>query len=99
MNDDRFFDQLRTAAEDLRYEPSDRATFNRMSARIAERVERGPDLFVVLSGWFRPVTALLGVAVLVGISLLNWTQNSNVETIDSVAELQLLQEDLYSVLQ
>jgi hypothetical protein len=96
MNDDQFFDRLREPAAALRYEPDDAATYGRLSARIADQLENRFDVMMYLAAWFRPVSALLIVAIIVCASIMTWNQSSAVDTIESVARVQMQEEELYS---
>jgi hypothetical protein len=68
-DDDKFFEQLRVQAAPLRYEP-DRASLERIRARIQERIAQPPTVATLLAAWFRPLAAALtGVAILAAIGL------------------------------
>ena len=69
MNEeDRFLERLRSDAKQLRFEPADDVFWNRLSARIRERISVSPpSVAELLSRWIRPVVATFSAIALAGI--------------------------------
>lgn len=80
MSDDRFLEQLREEAAGLRYEPSDPATWTRLSARVRDRIQTASQPLTVaqlLARWFRPVVTSLATLALVATIGMQWFERSH----------------------
>ena len=65
MNENDFFERLRTDARPLRYEP-DEIALARIRARIRAAIER-PTVSSMLAAWFRPVLAAVAAIAAVAV--------------------------------
>ena len=59
MSDDKFLEQIRNDAGQLRYEPKDEAIWTRLPARISERIQARSSVAQLLASWFRPLVVSL----------------------------------------
>jgi hypothetical protein len=67
MNDDPFLERLRDDARQLRYEPADEVVWDRLAARVRDRIllARTPTVAQLLAGWLRPLAASLAALLIV----------------------------------
>ena len=75
MNDDRFFERLRTDASQLRYE-ADGVTLTRLTARVRASVAARPTVDSFLARWFRPLAMSLGVLALAATFGVQWYERN-----------------------
>jgi hypothetical protein len=88
MNDDELFERLRADAPQLRYEPSDPATWTRLRARVRERIAE-PTMSELLAGWLRPVAAALSLVAILATLGIAWMQQMNQpQSLDAMASTQ-----------
>lgn len=81
MND--FFDSLREDARPLRYEPEDAVLWNRITARVRERIVMQPSVPLLLAHWFRPITASFLLLALASALSLAWLERPH-DSADSI---------------
>ena len=90
MSDDRFLEELRAHAGELRYQPSDAAYARlaaRVRARIAERQQR--TVSQLLAGWFRPVGLTLAAIALTTSVGMAWVELHDTPSLDSISAASL----------
>jgi hypothetical protein len=94
MSDDRFFDQVRSDARSLRYEP-DGVALSRLAARVRARIAQ-PGVTQFIAAWFRPLAASLSaLAIVAAIGLTLLERNDMSLNSDSVE--YSMGGDVYSV--
>jgi len=71
MIDDRFFENLRGDARQLRYEADD-VTLSRLTARVRARIASPPSVESFLARWFRPLAASLVALALAATAGVQW---------------------------
>jgi hypothetical protein len=86
MTEEKFFEQLRKDAAQLRYEPEDAFLWTRLAARVRERTRQQPDVSYLLARWFRPIAAfLLLLAVGAGVTV-GWVERAqSAYAVESIA--------------
>ena len=77
MSEDRFFERLRSDAEQLRYQPRDEFAWTRLIARIREAVRRQPNVPQLLARWVRPITASFVMLALAAAMTITWIERAH----------------------
>jgi len=75
MSNDKFYDDLREHAAQLRFEPHDDAMWTRLSARIRARIAAEPTVDQLLARWLRPVAATFAMLTIVATLGLTWIEH------------------------
>jgi len=84
MSDDKFLEQIRNDAGQLRYEPKDEAIWTRLPARISERIQARSSVAQLLASWFRPLVVSLTALALAAALSLTWMERSH-DGLDTIA--------------
>ena len=92
--DEKELMRLREAARPLRHE-ADSAAIERVRRGVAQRIaSRTPSIFEILAAWFRPVAAVVAVALIV-LAVVLFQQNSTDSTGLVAQAPPLAAEELY----
>jgi len=95
---DDYLDQLRHEARTLRYEPESDVVWDRLAARIQDRIQApAPSVLSILAGWFRFSIVPIALALIT----VAWMTTSgfdplSVDPIGAIAESSLV-KDAYFV--
>jgi hypothetical protein len=101
MSNDKFYDQLRDHAAQLRFEPHDDAIWTRLPARIRARIAAEPTVAQMLARWFRPVTAtfaMLAIAATLGLTWIEHHESSRTQELMASNSVEIsVDGDTYSL--